>query len=201
MMGNRICPSCGSKDTAKILWGMPAMTYELQEQIDNNKVYLGGCCILVPTPTHHCNTCQKDFGGNYFVDPTSVKELYFYIGGYFGISHDVYLNTETSGKQLTYRASEDHHVELINAPLDNKNTWQVDLNDQWLEFNRDLLRCYFIDWNDHYVDEHILDGTQWELKVTFDNGITIERSGSNAYPPHWGKLMKLFCKYGLPHMK
>jgi hypothetical protein len=43
-----------------------------------------------------------------------------------------------------------------------------------------------------------LDGTQWELNVTFDNGTTIKRYGSNAYPPHWKKLIATFHKYGLP---
>ena len=32
-MANRICPLCGGNNTAKILWGMPAFTPELEDVV------------------------------------------------------------------------------------------------------------------------------------------------------------------------
>mgnify|MGYP000843569679 FL=1 len=196
----RICPRCGSKNTATILWGMPAMTQELQDKLDKKEVVLGGCCIAIPSPTHHCNSCGKDFGGNYFIKPTFVKELYFYVGGYFGTSHWVYLHEQKYGKILRYVASDSHYID-IKSELADCNVSSIPVGHKWDEFNKDLLKCYFIDSKSRYINQNVLDGTQWELNITFDNGTRIKRYGSNAYPPHWGKLVATFHKYGLPKIK
>ncbi len=194
----RICPRCGSKNTATIIWGMPAMTQELQDKLDKKEIVLGGCCIEIPTPSHHCNTCRKDFGGSYFAEPTFIKELYFYVGGFFGTSHWIYLNTEKLGKTLRYAFSDGCGIDIKAECADCNNITLIPIEEKWIEFNNDLLRCYFIDWKSRYIDRNILDGTQWELNVTFDNGTTIKRYGSNAYPPHWKKLITMFHKYDLP---
>ena len=52
------CPSCGSTDTARILWGMPAGNEQVERERERGPVILGGC--LVPAgvwPTHACRTC------------------------------------------------------------------------------------------------------------------------------------------------
>jgi hypothetical protein len=182
---------------------MPAMTDELQEQLAKNEIVLGGCCVILPSPTHRCLSFKKDFGGDYFNPPTLVKELYFYVGGYFGTSHWVYVNTATSGKVIKYATSDGYDIDIKDEQsCDATNILRVPLDDdQWIHFNMDLLRCYFMDWKRRYVDKTILDGTQWELEVTFENGSTVKRNGSNQYPPHWNKWLETLHKYGLPNMK
>ena len=39
------CPYCSSKNTARILYGYPAYSEELQKKLDNGKIAIGGCCI------------------------------------------------------------------------------------------------------------------------------------------------------------
>lgn len=58
-----VCPYCGSRNIAGIVRGMPAFTEELQRELDEGKVALGGCEIGVdrPMPTHHCNDCDEEF--------------------------------------------------------------------------------------------------------------------------------------------
>jgi len=176
---------------------MPVMTPELQDRLDKKLVVLGGCCIVNPSPTHHCNTCKKDFGGNYFAEPAFIKELYFCVGGFFSPSHWIYLNDEKYGKALRYVSPDRPYIDIKSDAADC-NISTIPIGNKWAEFNKDLLMCYFIDWKDHYINQDILDGTQWQLNVTFDNGIKIKRYGSNAYPPHWKKLIVMFHKYGLP---
>ena len=202
-MIRRICPRCGSRNTAAILWGMPAMTPELQEKLAKKEIVLGGCCITTSDPTHHCNKCNKDFGGAYFPTPALVKELTFFLGGYFGPSHWVCLNADTAERVLKYAYSCDGGNVNLKTEVGGEGAeiLRVPLGDRWFEFSRDLLRCYFIDWKRTYSNNHILDGTQWSLEVVFTNGKRIMRSGSNAFPPHWKKLIALFKKYGLPHMR
>jgi hypothetical protein len=57
------CPHCGSGNTAMILWGMPPYSEELKVQLKRKEIVLGGCCVSDNDPSHHCNTCKKDFGG------------------------------------------------------------------------------------------------------------------------------------------
>lgn len=40
-----VCPYCGSRNIARIFRGMPAFTEELQRELDEGKVILGGCEI------------------------------------------------------------------------------------------------------------------------------------------------------------
>lgn len=57
-----ICPRCGSRNIAKILRGMPAFTTELQRELDEGKVVLGGCVFeFGPILHYHCNDCDEEF--------------------------------------------------------------------------------------------------------------------------------------------
>lgn len=40
-MAKRICPLCGGNNTSKILWGMPAWTPELEEDLNSKKIVFG----------------------------------------------------------------------------------------------------------------------------------------------------------------
>ena len=65
------CPYCGSKNTARILYGMPVFSDELQAKLDSGKLHLGGCCIsgvrdsngsmIALDPERYCNDCHKEF--------------------------------------------------------------------------------------------------------------------------------------------
>jgi len=94
------------------------MTQELQDKLDKKEVVLGWCCIAIPSPTHHRNSCGKDFGGNYFTKPAFVRELYFYVGGYFGTSHWIYLHEQKYGKILRYVASDSHYIDIKSELAD-----------------------------------------------------------------------------------
>lgn len=56
------CPKCGSEKIAPILYGMPAFDEEMERQLNNQELYLGGCCVSDNDPQYHCFGCGKDFG-------------------------------------------------------------------------------------------------------------------------------------------
>ena len=58
-----VCPYCGSRNIARILSGMPAFTEELQRELDEGKVILGGCEVegIYPLPRYQCNDCEEEF--------------------------------------------------------------------------------------------------------------------------------------------
>lgn len=55
------CPKCGNHDTAKILYGLPCFSEELQSDLENHRIALGGCCIKGNDPRYHCFSCDTDF--------------------------------------------------------------------------------------------------------------------------------------------
>lgn len=55
------CPNCGGSDIAAILWGMPAFSEDLERDLEEGWIVLGGCVISVENPRWHCNECGMDF--------------------------------------------------------------------------------------------------------------------------------------------
>ena len=57
----RTCLECGSKRIAKILYGMPAFSDELERDIKSGKIVLGGCVITDEDPIWQCVDCGKSY--------------------------------------------------------------------------------------------------------------------------------------------
>jgi len=53
----RKCPKCDSKTVARILYGMPAFSPELEKDLEYGKIVLGGCVINPDDPTWSCVKC------------------------------------------------------------------------------------------------------------------------------------------------
>ena len=178
-MSKRICPRCGSKQTAKILWGMPSYDENLQKQLDNKEITLGGCCITENNPTHHCFSCENDFGKSTSFMEVDVVKVEFLIGGYF-----------QGHKTITFTKADKTDIPQMNGFYIPVFECKLAFDD-WKEFIKKLHRCYIIDWEKQYVDENVLDGEQWELKIEYGSNEPLFIYGSNAYPPHFDKLKKV----------
>ena len=55
------CPSCGSTDLARIMYGLPMESAALTNAIERREVVLGGCCVTGDDPEWRCNACDTDF--------------------------------------------------------------------------------------------------------------------------------------------
>lgn len=45
-----VCPYCGSRNIANIMYGMPVFDAELRRELDEGTVALGGCVIEIDRP-------------------------------------------------------------------------------------------------------------------------------------------------------
>lgn len=62
----------------------------------------------------------------------------------------------------------------------------------WKELEDYILKdVEVLSWESEYFDPFILDGTQWELKITFENNAFFESGGSNDYPINFNDLLKV----------
>ncbi|MCE9651916.1 MAG: hypothetical protein K8Q89_02495 [Nitrosarchaeum sp.] len=48
------CPSCNSKNIAKIFWGLPADMGSLEEELNRKEIVLGGCNVTSYDPKWEC---------------------------------------------------------------------------------------------------------------------------------------------------
>jgi len=199
-MSRNKCPACGSKDTVKILYGEP--TYEAYLESEQGKLKLGGCCFSDISPTKHCKTCGQDFGSNDIFSFLEMTSFEFFIGGYFGVAHFVYIDGKRNNKLIRYaKVPGGMHVDLKR--LKNEINLQSDImikeipleGEHWLSFIKELTYLEIVNWKDKYINNDICDGTQWEIIIRFPKRNIIKKYGSNEYPPYWSKFIKTMKSY------
>lgn len=54
-------PYCGKSKISKLIFGLPAMSDELQKNIDEGKVKLAGCMVGEESSRYYCRWCKKEF--------------------------------------------------------------------------------------------------------------------------------------------
>ncbi len=188
------CPRCGSRNTARILYGMPVYSEDLQKKLDSKKVILGGCCVTEADPKYHCNDCGEGFGTPpiLFCDNgpemalTAVKSIYFSDGGFF----DGY-------QSISIKAGEDEISIDVNPMRPDPGEHHMTMSqDDWFKLIDTLYnKLYLHEWKDSFVDPYVLDGEQWELEIQLKDDGKITYSGSNDFPPYWKELKALFAPY------
>jgi hypothetical protein len=52
------CPKCGSAKVARILYGYPHMSEDLERDMNEGKIVLGGCCEESIDPSWQCTACD-----------------------------------------------------------------------------------------------------------------------------------------------
>ncbi len=196
------CPHCGSRDTARILYGMPAMSEALQEKIDSGKVKLGGCCINIAEnedgmtvsldPERYCNYCGKEFAFPTYLRNMEravnwgdlVQSVEFQVGGFFGGITGI--NIKKNDKGAVVHIYFPYGGKILPADRQISSL-------RWKKLvNRLFNELYILEWEKEYMDPDTLDGTQWYLEIKRIDGSEWRIDGSNAYPPYWSELEALF---------
>jgi len=76
--------------------------------------------------------------------------------------------------------------------LDQEWNWS---KDQWKAFLDDLFNLGVAEWKLDYWDNGILDGLQWEVDFSLEDGEVSEIKGSNDFPRQWDEFLKLLWKH------
>lgn len=114
-----------------------------------------------------------------------TSKITFEIGGYFQgfTEYTIEIADNSATMSSTNRLS----------PERNETEKKIDKN----ELLYQLSELYIGEWRKDYNPERfgiaVLDGTQWQLKLEFNNGRKpCEFSGSNSYPYNFNKLLDIF---------
>ena len=68
-----VCPRCGSKHVATILYGLVGISDELEKKLEAGEITLGGCCISDGDPAWKCLDCEHRFGEFAFGRPSKRR--------------------------------------------------------------------------------------------------------------------------------
>lgn len=200
------CPYCGSKETSKIIYGIPVMTEELAKEFRFGKIILGGCkktemetedgTQIILDPQRYCNHCQKEFAfppyywkrvlvGRY-EDMTEMVE--FEVGGYSGGTKRIRIKKNDKGASV-------HYIRATYVKDPTCTEYQI-TKQRWMRLvDRLYNKLYIHEWEEEYVEPGVFDGTQWHLKITIRENHQMVIYGSNSFPPYWNELNALFCRF------
>lgn len=187
------CPKCGSTRVALILYGLPAFDEELERQLQNEELFLGGCKISGMEPQYHCFACNKDVGSPPILLSKRgmedyrdiVTSVYFYDGGYFGGWNSITINKTKSGIYAECTTG------YRRAP---GGTERRELTEaEWEKLlNRLYCKLYVHEWKKEYSNNCVLDGEQWSLEFKLEGRRVRNYGGSNAFPAYWKELKRTF---------
>lgn len=98
------------------------------------------------------------------------QEFTAYIGGFLGASFAV----EWTGKELIYSTKQSGKGMVVTARLQPTQA-------QWKAFKTAIEKAGVGHWRASYMNNQVMDGTQWALTVKFKEFKTSSQ-GSNSYP-------------------
>ena len=118
---------------------------------------------------------QKDHDFNEALD--SMSKLVFTIGGFF-CGHETRTFTVSDGQVLV-----DVEKTMISMDKEEYGPYRKE------EFISGIKALHIGEWKRTYNDLLVMDGTQWELDIYYNNGRkAVKISGSNAYPYNFDDL-------------
>ena len=200
------CPRCGSGNTARILYGMPAFSGELQAKLDSGKVTLGGCCIscaddgrgntVRTDPARRCNDCGKSFARLPYLVAKDHRKAEAFGDIVTGIR---FMYTQFYPRIVIeiLKTRDGANVSVMRFPETDESISRDISGRKWKRLvDRLYTELYVQDWKREYERrECVLDGFHWSLEILMTNRRKRTYRGSNAYPPYWEELAALFRPY------
>ncbi|MGO1454624.1 MAG: hypothetical protein ACTHVM_07940 [Alkalibacterium gilvum] len=139
------------------------------------------------TGKYVCETCGKRFGLKSNGAMNDCDTFYFTMGGFHQGFKSILIEERDSYADITLTPS--------LAVSDKAIHLRITLN-EWQNIKDTLFQELFVlSWDEEYYDPYILDGTQWELKLTFDSRRDFEISGSNVFPKLFDDLLNYLKIY------
>ena len=108
----------------------------------------------------------------------SIETLNFFIGGFGGGYERIIWQNNKLHHQLFNHA----YPEDIEVMPDEVLIETAPLPKEWEEFWKTIDELKIWNWDKEYFNKHIMDGTQWELKIKRQGRRRRRIFGSNAYP-------------------
>lgn len=178
-MATIICPKCGS---SAIKERKKSKKPSASSQVNEKRM----------RQAYRCETCRGVFGRVYenseYSPENQCHRLEFTVGGF----RDGY-------KTIQIEQAEGYAKATVFPPIIRYDgiqyTAHIPLSD-WQDIKEEVFNQLFIlSWKKHYTDPNVMDGTQWEVVLTFDNIKPLKISGSNDFPILYNQFLDLVNPY------
>lgn len=127
-----------------------------------------------------------------------IRALDFFEGGFMGPSEYLLIEVKHGKVLMRYAMADDGRSvrmdteDFLSQEDAYTHLFEKEMDPaQWEKFVKDLADCKLESWRRKYVNNHILDGTQWHLYLDFAGGDRLERSGSNKFPRDYRDVTSL----------
>lgn len=135
-----------------------------------------------------CKSCSKTFGLTSSEPIRHCHTFYFTYGGFHEGFKKILIEERDGYADMTLTPP-------ISVSLDGELTLRITLN-EWQAIKDELFNELFVlSWDEEYSDPDIMDGTQWEIKLKFDNRKKFKTAGSNVYPALMDELLEYLDPY------
>lgn len=177
------CPKCGSKNSVKIVYGMPS--HELFEEAQAGNVKLGGCVITEDNSDYCCKDCEHEWNKEQAIDAaySRIKAIKASVGGYFGGYYNVDVDLVDSKVAWSrWGGGKDEKTILKTIRVASAN-----------KFVEQLKMLNLLNWKAKYIEHDVCDGTQWSVEI-ITAGRTFRKVGDNQFPEEWDQFCKTVSK-------
>ena len=166
------CPKCGSKNSVKIVYGMP--NYELFKQAEAGEIKLGGCIITDGNLEYFCKDCEHEWNREEATNVaySKIKTIKATVGGYSGGYNDVTIDL------INCRTRWNSSINIEDLKEKSIDKFEVDA------FVEGLKTINFLNWKGKYIEADVCDGTQWNIKIETEDR-KICKHGDNMFPEEW----------------
>lgn len=200
-----MCPRCGSRNTAKYIYGMPAYSDRLKQRIDSGKLILGGCCIrsvevggqiVWIMPERRCNKCRKNFGQMPLIIAKDKRTAEDYMDAIQSVQFSIHPSRKLDSFDVNIKKTQSGADLMIRKGFEQK-TGHI-TSSRWYSFLSRMLYDYYIfDWKKNYTpkDYAVLDGESWSLELSLTGDRVRSWHGNNAYPPYWKEILRDFKSF------
>ena len=119
-----------------------------------------------------------------------IQEIRYWCGGFFDPANSIKIRFDGEKVvrlEIPFMCDESNADELIEFGLIKSEALEMSKKEFLVEFQKLNIGM----WAKDYSDPTILDGTQWELEITYIDGKTRKYEGSNDFPRTFNALSKL----------
>lgn len=175
------CPKCGSKNTMKILYGMP--THETVQKAEAGEIKLGGYCMTIDELEYSCKDCEHEWNKEQAIEAAyeKIKGLRASVGGYFTGYCNVDVNLSTLQVSWSHWVGGEEMTQKTICPITAD------------KFINELKSVNLLNWKSKYIEPGVLDGTQWSVEIIRDER-NISKRGDNKFPDEWEEFCNLFSR-------
>lgn len=111
----------------------------------------------------------------------SLKEIIVTYGGFFGGTEErtiIFDGERICVKRVGYNGFEPGLEELYEGETKSSLIGK-------------LKELHIGKWKNEYDNPYVLDGTQWDVVLTFEDGSKVQTGGSNSFPRNFSRFLKV----------